>query len=100
MSCGVGHRHGSDPALLWLWYRPAATALIRPLVWEPPYAGSLALKNKTNKKTNKQKHIVKVFIDVENIDLFQVEKSLQNSMDTVMLPPGTPHLWSYVYPSL
>ena len=24
MSCGVGHRHGSDPAWLWLWRRPAA----------------------------------------------------------------------------
>ena len=38
MSCGVGHRHGSDPALLWLWHRPVATALIRPLAWEPPNA--------------------------------------------------------------
>ena len=28
MSCGVGHRRGSDPALLWLWCRPVATALI------------------------------------------------------------------------
>ena len=28
MSCGVGHRHGSDPKLLWLWCRPAATAPI------------------------------------------------------------------------
>ena len=27
-----------DPPLLWLWCRPAATALIRPLAWEPPYA--------------------------------------------------------------
>ena len=27
-----------DPALLWLWHRPAATAPIRPLAWEPPYA--------------------------------------------------------------
>ena len=26
-----------DPAL-WLWYRPAATAPIRLLAWEPPYA--------------------------------------------------------------
>ena len=25
-------------ALLWLWCRPAATALIRPLAWGPPYA--------------------------------------------------------------
>ena len=35
VSCGVGHRHGSDPTLLWLWHRSAATALIRPLAWEP-----------------------------------------------------------------
>ena len=34
---GVGHRRGSDPALLWLWPRPAAIALIPPLAWEPPY---------------------------------------------------------------
>ena len=27
-SCGTGHRHSSDPALLWLWYRLAATAPI------------------------------------------------------------------------
>ena len=26
MSCGVGHRHGSDPELPWLWCRPAAAA--------------------------------------------------------------------------
>ena len=44
MSCGVGHRRGSDPALQWLWSRPAATALIGPLAWEPPYAVSMALK--------------------------------------------------------
>lgn len=35
---GVGHRCSSDPALLWLWRRQVATALIRPLAWEPPYA--------------------------------------------------------------
>ena len=28
VSCGVGCRCGSDPALLWLWCRPAAAALI------------------------------------------------------------------------
>jgi len=39
MSCGVGCRCGSDPALLWLWGGPAAAALIRLLAWEPPYAG-------------------------------------------------------------
>ena len=33
-----------DPVLLWLWCRPAATALIQPLAWEPPYASDVALK--------------------------------------------------------
>ena len=44
MSCGLGLRRGSDLALLWLWCRPAATAPIGPLAWEPPYAASVALK--------------------------------------------------------
>jgi len=38
MSCGVGCRRGLDPTLLWLRCRLVATAPIRPLVWEPPYA--------------------------------------------------------------
>ena len=46
MSCDVGRRHGLDPALLWLWYRLVATAPIRPLAWEPPYAVGAALKRK------------------------------------------------------
>ena len=33
-----------DPALLWLWLRPAATGPIRPLAWEPPYATGAVLK--------------------------------------------------------
>ena len=48
LSYGVGHRCDSDPVLLWLWCRPAATALIRPLVWEPPYAADVALKKIKN----------------------------------------------------
>ena len=35
-----------DPALLWLWYRPATVAPTVPLAWEPPYAASVALKSK------------------------------------------------------
>ena len=59
MSCGVGHRCGSDMALLWLWRRPSATALIRTLAWEPPCAVGVALQkdkkqNKTKKKTTKK----------------------------------------------
>ena len=57
MSCGVGHRCGSDPELLWLWCRPAAAVPIQCLAWEPPYAMGLALENakrQTNKQTNKK----------------------------------------------
>ena len=36
MSCVVVADGGLDLVLLWLWYRPATTALIRPLAWEPP----------------------------------------------------------------
>ena len=46
MSCGVGFRNGSDPALPWMWYRPAAVTPIRPLAWEPPYVMAAALKSK------------------------------------------------------
>ena len=50
VSCGVGRRQGSELAMLWLWRRPAATALIGPLAWEPPYAVGAALKRQTNKQ--------------------------------------------------
>ena len=53
VSYGVGLRRGLDPAFLWLWHRPAATALIGPLAWEPPYAASAALKRQKVKKINK-----------------------------------------------
>ena len=46
MSCGVGCRCSLDPALLWLWCRPALTAPIQPLSWEPPYATGEGLKRK------------------------------------------------------
>ena len=57
MSCGVGCRRGSDPALLWLWL--AATAPIRPLAWEPSYAAKaaqeMAKRQKQKKKKEKKK---------------------------------------------
>ena len=58
MSCSVGHRCGSDPALLWLWHKPAATVPIGPLTWEPPYAGdSAALKRQKSQKKKKKKRV-------------------------------------------
>ena len=54
-SCGVGCRCGSELALLWLWCRPVATAPIRPLAWEPPYAEGVALEK--DKKTHAHMHV-------------------------------------------
>ena len=51
---GVGHTYSLDPTLLWLGCRPAATAPIQPLAWEPPYAVGVALK-KTRTHTHTHK---------------------------------------------
>ena len=56
MSCGIGRRRGLDLALLWLWRRLVATALIGPLAWETPYAAGAAQEMaKRQKKKKKQK---------------------------------------------
>ena len=62
MSCGLGHRHGSDVALLWLWHRPAATAPIWPLAWECPYAMGITPKindDDDNNNNNNNNTLVK-----------------------------------------
>ena len=58
MSRGVRCRYSSDPMLLWVWRRPAATAAIRPLPWEPPYAAGVALE--MAKRQKKKKNYFKV----------------------------------------
>ena len=51
MSCGVHHRLSSDPALLWLWCRPAAVAPIQSLAHRKlTYAMSAALKRQKKEK--------------------------------------------------
>ena len=59
MSCGVGPRLGSDPALLWLWLCLAAVAPIRPLAWEPPYGALEEAKRQEKKKKKDSSHQVK-----------------------------------------
>ena len=49
MSYSVGCRCGLDLALLWLWCRLEAMALIRPLAWELLYAEGMALKRQNKK---------------------------------------------------
>ena len=55
MSCGVCHRRGLDPELLWLWQRLAATVPIRPLAWESPHAAGVALENTKRQKKKKKR---------------------------------------------
>ena len=64
MSCGVGHRRGSDPTLLWLWRGLVAIAPIQPLAWEPPYAAGAALEKVLKKKSDKKKDLQ----DDKNVD--------------------------------
>ena len=52
VSRGVGCRRGSNPVLMWLCPRPAATAPIQPLAWEPPYAVGAAQEIATTTTTN------------------------------------------------
>ena len=56
VSCGIGRRRSLDLVWLWLWlwHRLAATALIRPLAWELPYAAGEALE-----KAKRQKNKIK-----------------------------------------
>ena len=58
MSCGVGQRCSSNPALLWLWRRPATTAPIHPGAWEPRYAIGAAPKREKKKKGKKRKETI------------------------------------------
>ena len=55
VSCGIGCRRGSDPALLQLWRRPVAAAPIRRLAWEPPCAAGAALEMAKRQKTKQNK---------------------------------------------
>ena len=77
VSCGVGRRCGLDLALLWLWCRLAAVALILSLAREPPYATGAALKKQKNK--NK-----KIKFPIPNADL-QIT-ALKMSLFWVSLP--------------
>ena len=56
VSCGVGDRHGSDLALMWLCQRLAATGPIQPLAWKSPYATVANLKRPKTKKKKKKRY--------------------------------------------
>ena len=73
MSCGVGHRHRSDPLLLGLWHGLAATAPMWPLAWESPYATRVAqeMAKKTKTKTKEKLNKTEIpGVDTEKTDLW------------------------------
>ena len=78
VSCGVGRRHGSDPALLSMWHRPAAIAPIGPLAWEPPYTeGEKERKTKEKKKKEKEAENISSH---SNMDLCSPEVSFNKGI--------------------
>ena len=94
MSCGAGRRRSSNPALLWLWRGPAATALIRPLAWETPCTASTTLEKKKEKEKKKLKLSTRFFI-YKNIYFperhhfnpdFLLESSLRSKFPSTLTP--------------
>ena len=82
MSCGVGCTPSSDPALLWLWHRPAAMAPIQPLAWEPPYAEREAqeMAKRPKKIKNKKSEDLNRHLSKEDI---QMAKKAHEKMMTI-----------------
>ena len=89
MNSGVGLKLVLDPALLWLWCRPAAAAPIQPLAWEPPYAMGMALKRQKKKKKilKKRKHTHAKWLK-RNSRCGAVETNLTRNHEILGLIPG------------
>jgi len=63
--------------LLWLWYRPVATALIGPLAWEPPCAMGVVLKRPKKKKNCKRVNTLGKYNDSKCISTKQQQQILK-----------------------
>ena len=88
----------ADAARIWrcreLWCRPAATAPIRPLAWEPPCAAGVALKRPKKKiliSSNPQ-ILFSLTEKINYADLFRL-----GPRQGPLLPPGVvPHRFFYI----
>ena len=74
-----------DPALQWLWCRPAAIALIRPLAWKAPHAEGAVLKSKKKKKKRLKRSIW--------FYVFYNSKTHSTHLDTATGEPGVDRMW-------
>ena len=59
-------------ALLWLWCRPAAAALIRPLAWELPYAMGSSLKSQKKKEEEEEKKERRKEMEQQKAEIFRL----------------------------
>ena len=83
------HRYGSQLSLLWLWYRPAAAALIRPLAWKPPYAKGLALK-----RQKKKKKVLRLGVPLEQQQLPTYAAAMQDLSHVYDLHHSSRYRWT------
>ena len=90
MSCSVGRRCSSNPSLLWLWYRLAATAPIRPLDWESPYASGAALKRQKTKKNSWKENLWLLIHEGKGRERRQQDDD--NEFKSITLEPTLPGL--------
>ena len=78
-----------DLALPWLWRRLAATALVRPLAWEPPYAVGAALEKtkrpKKKKKVNWKLPCAKAGSNVPSVVTSSKPHSMRKSINILIL---------------
>ena len=91
MRCGVDPRRSLDPSLLWLWHRPVATAPIRPLTWEPPYASGAALERKQKDKKKRKKKDIQYVLKGKNVQM-------HDSISIVLKPNCSEHLQAFSNP--
>ena len=86
--------------MLWLWHRPAATAVIRPLAWEPPCATSLALKRQKRQKKKKKKRKKKKILHLKKQPVPRCQLFTQNSYSNFIKwqLSVVPRQWSLLSP--
>ena len=81
--------------MLWLWRRLVATAPIRPLAWEPPYAAGAA-QEIAKRHTKKNLKIKKIIIIIIIIGVPVVAQSLTNPTRNHEVAGSVPALAQWV----
>lgn len=84
VSCVTVCRRRLDPALLWLWHRLAAVALIWPLAWELSHATGLAKKQTKNSIYNYSQKITYLDVGIPVVaQLFMNPTSIHEDSDLI-----------------